>query len=252
MASPRNSTTDRPRVFTFYSYKGGVGRSMALASVAVLLSASKHRVLVIDWDLEAPGIERFFLSGDYAINPEEIRQRSGVTDLAERYTSNRRLDWRECVLEVPVHASQPPVGLITAGRRDDGYVDRVQGIDWEALFIDNGFGTYLETLRQEWLSEFDLVLIDSRTGMTDIGGICTINLPDAIVALFAANYQSVEGIADVARRARQARSRLPFDRGHLSADEPDVMGQDQADPKDLLYGPGEPCFSVCLETRQRN
>jgi MinD-like ATPase involved in chromosome partitioning or flagellar assembly len=46
-------------VYTFYSYKGGVGRTMALANVAALLSRSS-RVLVIDWDLEAPGVRGFF------------------------------------------------------------------------------------------------------------------------------------------------------------------------------------------------
>jgi len=44
-------------VVTFYSYKGGVGRSMALANVAALLARWGRRVLIIDWDLEAPGIE---------------------------------------------------------------------------------------------------------------------------------------------------------------------------------------------------
>ena len=51
-------------VITFYSYKGGTGRSMALANVATLLArrraAGSRRVLVIDWDLEAPGQHHYF------------------------------------------------------------------------------------------------------------------------------------------------------------------------------------------------
>ena len=47
-------------IVTFYSYKGGVDRSMALANVAFLLAQRGHRVLAIDWDLEAPGLERYF------------------------------------------------------------------------------------------------------------------------------------------------------------------------------------------------
>src|SRR5262245_11020937 len=47
-------------IITFYSYKGGVGRSMALANTAVILARRGKRVLVVDWDLEAPGIERYF------------------------------------------------------------------------------------------------------------------------------------------------------------------------------------------------
>lgn len=48
------------RIVTFYSYKGGTGRSMALANFAWILAASGKRVLAIDWDLEAPGLHRYF------------------------------------------------------------------------------------------------------------------------------------------------------------------------------------------------
>ncbi|WP_040334062.1 AAA family ATPase [Candidatus Magnetobacterium casense] len=47
-------------VITFYSYKGGVGRSFILANVSVLLSKWGYRVLCIDWDLEAPGLSHYF------------------------------------------------------------------------------------------------------------------------------------------------------------------------------------------------
>ncbi len=51
------------QIITFYSYKGGTGRSMVLANVACLLAQKKSSdkpVLVIDWDLEAPGLHLFF------------------------------------------------------------------------------------------------------------------------------------------------------------------------------------------------
>ena len=48
------------QVVTFYSYKGGTGRTMALANVAWILAANGQRVLVVDWDLESPGLHRFF------------------------------------------------------------------------------------------------------------------------------------------------------------------------------------------------
>ena len=49
-------------VVTFYSYKGGVGRSFALANIATLLGRWGFRVLCIDWDLEAPGLPYYFES----------------------------------------------------------------------------------------------------------------------------------------------------------------------------------------------
>src|SRR5437899_505885 len=51
---------DSGRIITFYSYKGGTGRSMALANLAWIVAASGKRVLAIDWDLEAPGLHRYF------------------------------------------------------------------------------------------------------------------------------------------------------------------------------------------------
>ena len=51
---------------TFYSFKGGVGRTMALANVAVHLARRGRRVLLVDFDLEAPGLDTF-----PALRPEE-------------------------------------------------------------------------------------------------------------------------------------------------------------------------------------
>src|SRR5437588_13063530 len=48
------------KIITFYSYKGGTGRSMALANVAWILASNGKRVVLIDWDLEAPGLHRYF------------------------------------------------------------------------------------------------------------------------------------------------------------------------------------------------
>ena len=55
----------RGQIITFYSYKGGTGRSMALANIACILADEQKLkngkgVLMIDWDLEAPGLHRYF------------------------------------------------------------------------------------------------------------------------------------------------------------------------------------------------
>ena len=47
-------------VVTFYSYKGGTGRTMAVANVAWILAANGRRVLAVDWDLDSPGLHRFY------------------------------------------------------------------------------------------------------------------------------------------------------------------------------------------------
>lgn len=70
-------------VFTFYSYKGGVGRSFTLANVAVLLARWGHRVLCLDWDLEAPGL------GDYFRPRLPAKPAGGVVDLVDDFRCGR-------------------------------------------------------------------------------------------------------------------------------------------------------------------
>jgi predicted acylesterase/phospholipase RssA len=73
-------------IYTFYSYKGGVGRSMALANLAEWFYMHGLRVVIVDWDLEAPGIENFFFDPDR--ESEQIRRvqnAPGVIDLLIRY-----------------------------------------------------------------------------------------------------------------------------------------------------------------------
>ena len=48
------------QIITFYSYKGGTGRTMALANTAWILASTGLRVLAVDWDLESPGLHRYF------------------------------------------------------------------------------------------------------------------------------------------------------------------------------------------------
>jgi cellulose biosynthesis protein BcsQ/tetratricopeptide (TPR) repeat protein len=209
----------RGRIITFYSYKGGVGRSMALANVATLLGGASQRVLIIDWDLEAPGLERFFESdqdGARGVALAEARTRKpGVVDLVKAFEDGRPLPWQDCVILAQPLAGRPPLSLISAGRDDAEYAPKVRSLDWAALFEDKDLGEYLEELRTQWLRAFDFILIDSRTGLTDSGGICTIHLPDVVVALFTANAQSVTGIQRVLREARLAHEQLPVDRSRL-------------------------------------
>ena len=78
-----------------------------------------------------------------------------------------------------------------------------------------GLGTRLERMFDELREEFDYVLIDARTGVTDFSGVITAQLPDVLAFLFTANEQSLEGAMDVARRAAKARNGLALDRSRL-------------------------------------
>jgi hypothetical protein len=51
----------------------------------------------------------------------------------------------------------------------------------------------------------DYILIDSRTGISDTSGICTVQMPDDLVVCYTLNRQSVRGAAAVARSAFEQR-----------------------------------------------
>lgn len=76
-------------IFTFYSYKGGVGRSMALANIAVRFQRQGYRTLLIDMDLEAPGLERYFEESE-GFDTAALRDRNGFCGFCPSL-SNARL-----------------------------------------------------------------------------------------------------------------------------------------------------------------
>lgn len=188
-------------VVTFYSYKGGVGRSSTLANVAVLLARWGYRVLAVDWDLEAPGLHYYF---KHAMAEPPT---GGVIDLAHDFLNNTPPRRYELQLDV----EEGTLALLAAGRLDQDYAQRVQSIDWEELYR-LGFAAYLEERRAEWTDAYDFVLIDSRTGISDTAGICTAHLPDRLVVVFTANDQNLQDVVDIAKRADRARDGMPFDR----------------------------------------
>ncbi|GAA4531064.1 tyrosine-protein kinase family protein [Amycolatopsis samaneae] len=192
-------------VITFYSYKGGVGRSFALANIAVLLARWGNRVLCVDWDLEAPGLH------DYFRPMLQADPTSGVADLVEDFVAG------ECrpAAHITRLAHTDTLDLITAGRPGADYRGWVQSVDWASLY-DDGFGEYLEKCREKWTADYDYVLLDSRTGISDIASICSAHLPDRLVVLFTANMQSIRGAVEIAERANAARRGLPFDRPRLT------------------------------------
>jgi tetratricopeptide (TPR) repeat protein/CO dehydrogenase nickel-insertion accessory protein CooC1 len=201
------------QVVTFYSYKGGVGRSMALANVAVILAQWGHNVLIVDWDLEAPGIEIYFKP---YLGIEAVTHQEGVVDLlwsaAEPEKSEGQKNWRDFLVDVQVPEVKGRLHLLTAGQRDDEYFRKVRSLDLHNFYYNQQGGLFVESLRNEWKEDYDYVLVDSRTGITDIGGICTIQLPDMLVLMFTATDQALTGALEVAEKARIAQQALPFDR----------------------------------------
>lgn len=186
-------------VTTFYSFKGGVGRTMALINVAVDLAQRGRRVLVVDFDLEAPGLDMFDLHRPISTTP-------GMIDFVNAYLNTGQAPHvGEFVFESPgIGRDSGGLWIMPAGAHQDTYATTLARIDWGALYEQNDGYLLFEDLKEQWRAfvDPDYVLIDSRTGHTDVAGICTRQLPNAVVILFFPNAQNLRGLTKVVRDIR--------------------------------------------------
>ena len=201
------------RVVTFYSYKGGTGRTMTLANAAWILAANGKRVLTVDWDLEAPGLYRFFhpfldysslstVGGVVNMINNYLEQTSeapgGITERRARESGHAAVAGHAISLswEFP---SGGGIDFISAGKQNEDYSTILNGLNWDDFYQDYEGGTFLDAMREEMARSYDYTLIDSRTGLSDSSKICTQHLPDDLVVCFTLSDQSIDGAAGVAR-----------------------------------------------------
>ena len=197
------------QVVTFYSYKGGTGRTMALANVAWILASNGKRVLAVDWDLESPGLFRFFSP---FIDPNVLTSTRGVIDmireyewattrhddvrdLLERYASIRRhafsLDW---------DFAGGTLDYLSAGQQNPDYAGTLAEMNWDDFYLHQDGGHFFDAMRADMKRHYDYALIDSRTGHSDVAAICTSHLPDILVDCFTFSEQGIDGAAHMARQ----------------------------------------------------
>ncbi|MEV1166963.1 FxSxx-COOH system tetratricopeptide repeat protein [Nonomuraea sp. NPDC049784] len=206
------------RIVTFYSYKGGTGRTMAVANVAWLLAGNGLRVLAMDWDLESPGLHRFFRP---FLDDSVISATTGVIDIVNEYrwaaTSPRERgpEWHLEYATVVPHAVSlewkfPGAGtldFVSAGQQNRDYSSLVSAFDWDTFYERLAGGRFLDALRADIKRHYDYCLIDSRTGFSDIADICTIDMPDVLVDCFTMSDQGIDGAARVARAISERHDR---------------------------------------------
>jgi cellulose biosynthesis protein BcsQ len=214
----------RGEVVTFYSYKGGTGRSMLLANVAWLLASAGQKVLIIDWDLEAPGVHRYFKP--FLGEDIELRNQRGViewvTDYWDAFVNEPNYSVRSLIedyadprnyirpLDTGKFLGDGGIDLLCAGQQDRAYSGLVADFDWTALYQKLRGEEFIREAKEILIGPggYDWVLVDSRTGVSDTAGFCTVGLADTLVVCFTYNNQSVIGASQVARDIKNQAEKL--------------------------------------------
>lgn len=193
-------------VVTFYSYKGGMGRSTAMAACASYLAMHyEKRIVIVDCDLEAPGFTNYYLE-----EPEVFNYRNGLVeylldkDFLEQKVSINKYTW-EASKE---YAGKGEIHIMPAGNLSDEAVpgnnnilelhrtQYLEGLSRLDLSSSQNIVVQFRNLVSDLYEEFkpDVILIDSRTGFNDIFGITALHLSTVVVGFFGINAQNIPGL----------------------------------------------------------
>lgn len=183
----------RPAIVTFFSFKGGVGRTTLLASTAWQLAKDGRRVCAIDLDVEAPGLGALLGS----------HPRRGVVDFLVDYLGTGKAFLDD--LTAPADALGPEAALvdvIAAGSLTASYFEKLARLDFVGSgLLDQEDGSPVAKGLRELLlklaygrQKYDYVLLDSRAGLHDLAGLSLNELSHVDVLVARDSAQSYEGL----------------------------------------------------------
>lgn len=182
------------KTIAFFSYKGGVGRTLAAANFAVYLAKLGLKVAIMDFDLDAPGVDSKFPAFTLP------RGQLGLIDYLLKFQRDGSDPGpiKEIVCTVPIASPRQEysLNLIPAGDYlGSDYSAKLNELNWSVIFSDRRdgvafFQVFLDRIREELHPE--VLIIDSRTGFSEIGGLCTQQLADETVFLSSLASESVK------------------------------------------------------------
>ncbi|MEU0063142.1 ParA family protein [Streptomyces albidoflavus] len=198
-------TLPSPVVSTFYSLRGGVGRSTALAHAARIIADQGLTVLCVDMDLEAPGLSSLFDVED------RVTEGMGVVPLlAAAEMSGEIADLEQHVIRVTEDAG---LFLLPAGFPGAEYARLLSHLDPPAWYADDEINPL--RLLVEAVSGLpekpDVVLIDSRTGISPLAAPLLFDVSDINVVAFYPHPQAKAGTRALTRALLAAKSRRSED-----------------------------------------
>lgn len=198
LAEPVAAATSGPRRVVFASLKGGVGRSTALTIVAADLARRGRNVLVIDLDLEAPGLGHLLLEEgrlpDYGVVDFLVEDGLGgvANDLLRMFVGTSQL----------TSSSGGVVDVMPAiGRKSEAAPENILAKLSRAMIEDVtemgtvSVGQQVSSMidRIVALGSYDAVLIDSRAGLAELAAPAVIGLGATVLLFGTAQTQTIEG-----------------------------------------------------------
>lgn len=190
---PWGLAASTPSLVTFYSFKGGVGRTTALVACAWQLARVGKRVVVVDLDLEAPGLGALLAA----------QTDRALVDLLIDHVATG-----DCELDGAVAERSPALGpdgdrvsVIPAGRLDAAYLEKLARLDFVSdnpldgevapSPIEQALGAVLRKVQRSLRPDY--ILLDSRAGLHDLAGLSLHSLAHVDVLVGRATEQGYVG-----------------------------------------------------------
>jgi MinD-like ATPase involved in chromosome partitioning or flagellar assembly len=187
------------KTITFYSYKGGVGRTMALANVAWRLAEKGKRIGIIDLDLEAPGLS---LVKDFTPGKKQVGGLSAFLNRTPEEVARSRGDKSHdiesfcCIIESRQFKYPGKLFFLPVGEKAG--LSLAKYLDGEAVPAP------LLAVKKEFADlDCQYLLVDSRTGISATSGIAAVMYPDQVVMVLGLNSQNIRGTHDALRTFRK-------------------------------------------------
>jgi len=217
----------KPAIVSFFSFKGGVGRTSTLVATALTLARNGHRVAIVDLDLEAPGLATIF-------SPDDSNNLGVIDYLLEKKIQEN--DWK---LRTHLKIINDPtllgddggiIQLLPAGTIDNNYLEKLARLDFQNL-VDGELQSTMVDMLKELNNEakpLDFILMDARAGFHDIGGLAITALSHAAVIFGTQSRQSWAGLTHVIRHLASpaVEERLPLILVHSMAPAFGISGRE--------------------------
>lgn len=178
-----------PRIISFYSYKGGVGRTVSLIQTAYFLAKKGKKVLILDLDIEAPSFQDIF--EDY-INKET----KGLVDYlySKLYSMENETEvpFNSIISKVPLNVKGDIYFVPSTSKLDLEYLRKLELLKQDKIINDEYITDLIKSIKKQY--DIDYFFIDSRTGLNKWGAISLFEIATESILLAYPNRENIEGL----------------------------------------------------------